>query len=327
MISAVIFSLPILLRGIKMKLSLYYRHYIIMMVSLMMVIIIYSCESNRYISAEETAYIAEIKEWHAKRIERLKSKTGWLSLAGLYWLEEGENTFGSQKDNDIRFPEEKSPEHIGSFFVESDEVRVEIRAGITVLHEGNPVKSLQMQPDISGNPTILALDSLNWFIIKRGDRYGVRLRDRESDNIKNFEGVERFQIDTTWRITAKLELYDPPKKIEIPNITGTISEENSPGALVFTIEGKEYQLDPLERSGGKSLFLIFADQTNGIETYGAGRFLYAKMPGEDGLTVIDFNKAYSPPCAFTRYATCPLPPQQNVLPIPVSAGEKGYGEH
>ena len=112
-----------------------------------------------------------------------------------------------------------------------------------------------------------------------------------------------------------------------PLITGTVIEENSPGALVFSIDGKEYRLDPLERSGGKSLFLIFADQTNGIETYGAGRFLYAKMPGEDGLTVIDFNKVYNPPCAFTHYATCPLPPQQNVLPIRVTAGEKGYGEH
>lgn len=299
----------------------------IVIVYLIILLLLNACESNRHISAKEAAYIAEIEDWHAQRIKSLKSKTGWLSLAGLFWLNEGENTFGAQSDNDIEFPREKSPDYIGSFFLDSGVVRVEIREGINVFNKDSLVKSIPMQPDVSGKPTILALDSLNWFIIKRGDRYAVRLRDRESENFANFGGIERFPIDTTWRVDAKLEYYTPAKKIEVPNIIGTISEENSPGSLVFSIEGKEYRLDPIAEADSKSLFLIFADQTNGIETYGAGRFLRVKMPAEDGWTVIDFNKAYNPPCAFTRYATCPLPPPQNVVPIRITAGEKKYGEH
>lgn len=285
------------------------------------------CAKEKHVSAKQAVYEAQINEWHRQRITRLTSKTGWLSLAGLYWLREGQNTFGSSSSNDIQFPEGKSPAYIGSFYLESDVVRVEIKKGINVLSQGHPVKSAVMQPDVSGNRTILHLDSLDWFIIKRGERYAVRLRDRENTNITNFKGIERFPIDTTWRVMAKLEYYRPAKKIEIPNIIGTITEENSPGVLVFTISGNEYRLDPISEDGAKSLFLIFADQTNGIETYGAGRFLSVEMPSDDGLTTVDFNKAYNPPCAFTPWATCPLPPPQNVLPIPVTAGEKKYGEH
>jgi len=294
---------------------------------LIIIILLLSCENAKEMSPEETAYVTEIEGWHKRRVDRLTSKTGWLSLVGLYWLKEGKNTFGGDPSNDIKFPKDKTPDFIGSIFLENGDLRTDIFDGMEVLHEDKPIRSIQMKPDISGAPTILSLDSLSWYIIKRGEKFGVRLRDSENENIKNFAGIEIYQIDTTWRVQAKLEQYDPPKIIEIPNITGTISEEKSPGALLFRIDEKEYRLDALSRSGGKSLFLIFSDQTNGYETYGAGRFLYAKMPGEDGLTIIDFNKAYNPPCAFTRFATCPLPPGQNVLPIKVTAGEKNYALH
>jgi uncharacterized protein (DUF1684 family) len=286
-----------------------------------------SCKESRELSPEEAAYVAEIEEWHKRRIDRLTSKTGWLSLSGLYWLKEGKNTFGDASSNDIKFPKDKIPDFVGSIYLEDGKVRTEINEDVNVLYEGIPTKSIQLKPDISGNPTILSLDSLSWYIIKRGERFGIRLRDRENENITNFAGIERYAIDTTWRVQARLEPYNPPKTMDVPNITGTISEEQSPGALVFNLDGKEYRLDPIGKPGGKSLFIIFADQTNGPETYGAGRFLYAKMPGEDGLTTIDFNKAYNPPCAFTRFATCPLPPSQNVLPIKVTAGEKNYALH
>ena len=279
------------------------------------------------LSEEEAAYHAEIDNWHARRVKRLTSKTGWLSVAGLYWLKEGANTFGSNPENDLKFPKSKTPEYIGSFIFENEKVILRVNEGIEVLHDGKQVEVLQMAPDVSGKPTIVSLDSLNWYIIKRGERYGVRLKDRESKYLKNFEGIERYPVDTDWRIRARLEVYDPPKKIEVPNILGTIAEETSPGALVFEIDGKKFRLDPIGNSADKPLFLIFADQTNGHETYGAGRFTYVPAPDSTGYTYIDFNKAYNPPCAFTRYATCPLPPQQNVLPIEVTAGEKNYGEH
>jgi uncharacterized protein (DUF1684 family) len=281
----------------------------------------------RDLSPEEKAYVDEIEGWHKRRVDRLTSKTGWLSIVGLYWLKEGENTFGGDPTNSIKFPKEKSPDFIGSIYLENGSIRSEINEGMRVLFEGNPVESIEMKPDVSGKPTVLSLDSLSWYIIKRGERFAVRLRDSENKNIQNFSGIEIYSIDTLWRVEARLEPYNPPKILDVPNITGIISEEQSPGALVFNIDGKEYRLDPLGRPGGKSLFVIFADQTNGDETYGAGRFVYAAMPGEDGKTVLDFNKAYNPPCAFTRFATCPLPPKQNVLPIKVTAGEKNYALH
>jgi uncharacterized protein (DUF1684 family) len=285
------------------------------------------CDIPRDLSPEEKAYVDEIEGWHKRRVDRLTSKTGWLSLVGLYWLKEGENTFGGDPTNSIKFPKEKSPDFIGSIYLENGSIRSEINEGMRVLFEGNPVESIEMKPDVSGKPTVLSLDSLSWYIIKRGERFAVRLRDSENKNIQNFSGIEIYSIDTLWRVEARLEPYNPPKILDVPNITGIISEEQSPGALVFNIDGKEYRLDPLGRPGGKSLFVIFADQTNGDETYGAGRFVYAAMPGEDGKTVLDFNKAYNPPCAFTRFATCPLPPKQNVLPIKVTAGEKNYALH
>jgi uncharacterized protein (DUF1684 family) len=242
-------------------------------------------------------------------------------------LKDGKNTFGSDASNSIIFPKEKSPDFIGTLHLENGRVRTEIAEGIKVLYNKKPITSIEMKPDISGEPTILSMDSLSWYIIKRGERFAVRLRDSENENIKNFTGIEIYPIDTTWRVEATLESYNPPKLMDVPNITGTISKEVSPGALVFKIEGQEYRLDPVGNPGGKSLFVIFADQTNGYETYGAGRFVYAAMPGEDGKTILDFNKAYNPPCAFTRFATCPLPPSQNVLPIKVTAGEKKYAHH
>jgi uncharacterized protein (DUF1684 family) len=290
-------------------------------------VVFYHCNDSKQISKEEAAYIAEIEAWHAKRIQALTSKTGWLSLSGLYWLKEGENTYGSNPANDIKFPAGRSPEYIGSIYLQKGKIWTEIDNDVNVLVEDQKIATMEMDPDISGKPTILTLDSLSWFVIQRGDRYGIRLRDRESPYRRNFEGIENYAINIAWRIPAKLESYHPPKKIEVPNILGTVSEETTPGALVFTIDNIKYQLDPIAEPGDKKLFIIFADKTNNDETYGAGRFLYVEMPGEDGQTTIDFNEAYNPPCAFTPFATCLLPPAQNILPIKITAGEKKYGDH
>lgn len=186
------------------------------------------------------------------------------------------------------------------------------------------VTAIVMHNDLQDHPTKLTLGPLSWTIIKRGEKYGVRLRDHEHPLLKTFDGITTYPIDSTWRVEATFEPNNPPKILAIPTILNTIDEEPSPGAFVFKLNGKTYRLDATGKMTDKDLFVIFADQTNGKETYGAGRFLYVPTPNESGKTIIDFNKAYNPPCAFTAYATCPLPPEQSKLPVRITAGEKKY---
>ena len=295
--------------------------YIYLIISL---VIIISCNNSQSNSENNSSYVSSLQEWHQERIESLKGKNGWLSLVGLLWLEEGENSFGSDPSNDIIFPKERAPEFIGSFILQNEQVRIRIESGVKVLYQGKLVKDMKLRTDTDEEPTVLYSDSLSWFIIKRGGKFAVRLRDSDNPHLLEFKGIETFAIDPAWRIKARFEPYDPPKKISVPTVLGTIREETSPGALVFRINGETYRLDPIAEPNDKHFFVIFADKTNGDETYGAGRFLSVEKPGADGITRIDFNKAYNPPCAFTEFATCPLPPSQNRLRIKVTAGEKKY---
>jgi len=178
---------------------------------------------------------------------------------------------------------------------------------------------------------VIRIGTLNFQIIKRadkrGDRFGVRVKDTESESRKNFKGLEYFPTNPAYRIEARFEPYQPPKKIAITNVLGMTSDETSPGALVFTLEGRNFRIDPILEQGEKDLFIIFKDATSGKETYAAARYLYAHPPDATGKTIVDFNKSYNPPCVFTPYATCPLPPPQNRLLIRVEAGEKKYAGH
>lgn len=285
---------------------------------------IFLLNSSHFHLATDPEYVAEINAWHEKRIESLTGETGWLNVVGLHWLEEGENTFGAAKSNDIVFP--RGDDRLGSLFLENGKVRIvaneraEIFAG-----ENRRVAFLTIyDPDAEASPVVLAHESLRWYIIKRQDKYGVRLRDLEAEAVKQFEGVERFPIDEKWRIEATLEPAEG-KTVDVTNVIGQTGPRQSPGTLVFEINGETYRLDPV--ASGDQLFVIFGDATNGVETYGAGRFLYAAKPDENGKTILDFNKAYNPPCAFTAFATCPLPPPQNKLSVEVLAGEQSWGEH
>lgn len=269
-------------------------------------------------------YVLEINEWHAKRIENLKKENGWLNLVGLFWLKEGENKFGSDKSNYIIFPD-SAPRFMGSFFLKDSTVEMKVNKGVEIFFENREqVNTVIMKHDQQKGTTIFDHGSLRWNLIKRGDKYGIRLRDLNSELVINFPGVEMFPINVDWRIEAEFESYNPPKEIDVPTVLGTIEKEKSPGALVFTKDNKKYRLDVTD--AGKSYFVIFADLTNGKETYGAGRFLSVPKADSTGKIVIDFNKSYNPPCAFTKYATCPLPPKQNYLSLEVTAGEKNYGE-
>jgi uncharacterized protein (DUF1684 family) len=303
--------------SVKTKIIQFFAPILILLLSTLNI----SCREE-LVHKADSAYLNEINHWHQRRIENLKKENGWLNLVGLYWLKNGENKFGSAADNDIVFPD-NAPKHIGTFILEDSIVTFQTLPEVKVLFNDLVVDEMQMQNDLTENPTILKLGSLRFFIVQRGEKYGVRLRDLDAPLVKKFTGIERFPVDTIWRIEAEFKPYNPPKKIFIPNILGDTEEELISGQLVFNIENKKYSLDPID--SGNRFFIIFADETNGESTYGAGRFLYTDKPDSTGKVIIDFNKAYNPPCAFTKYATCPLPPEENRLAIKITASEKNFG--
>jgi uncharacterized protein (DUF1684 family) len=268
-------------------------------------------------------YINEVRQWDQKRISRLKEETGWLNLVGLFWLNEGNNSFGSANDNDIIFP--SGPEHIGNLLLKDSAVTITVLPDVEVLNDGNQVSEMILKDDNSENPTVLQCGSLKWYIIKRTKGFAIRLRDLNAPLVKEFKGIERFPINEDWRIQAKFEKYNPSKKLSVPDITGVVGEELSPGKVSFSVNGNQYSLDAID--AGNKLWFIFADETSGEETYGAGRYLYTDKPDSLGNLIIDFNFAYNPPCVFTKFATCPFPPKENYLKLRVTAGEKMWGEN
>jgi uncharacterized protein len=272
---------------------------------------------------DTTGYAADIAKFHADREARLRSDTGWLTVAGLYWLAPGENPFGAATDNLIRLPAGSAPEHAGCFVLDGDQVRVRVLPGITVTHDGEPVHELPLTSDRDGKPTVLALQDLRLFAIHRTKGFAIRLRDLNAPARRAFQGVECYPTDPSWRLVGRMEAGAPPQSLVIPSVIGTVDTMLSPGAVAFERAGKTYRLHPvIEDSTTGELFFIFRDQTTGEETYPGGRFLYADAPSADGAVVLDFNRAVSPPCAFTEFATCPLPPPENALALRVIAGEK-----
>jgi uncharacterized protein (DUF1684 family) len=271
------------------------------------------------------AYAQEIRQFQEKRWAELKSESGWLTLVGLFWLKEGENQFGSDKANSIVLPAGKIAARAGSFWLENGVVTMRAtQPGITL--DGQEVKTTELKSDAADKPTILHSGSLTFQIIKRNERFGLRVKDSQHPDRLNFKNTEFYLPDFKWRIEGQFEPYNPPKPMPIMTVLGTESPESSPGAIKFSVDGKDYRLDAVSEKNEPRLFMILADQTNGKETYPAGRYLYVDPPDQNGRVVIDFNKAYSPPCAFTKFATCPLPPRQNRLPFPIPAGEK-YTRH
>ncbi|MGZ7079243.1 MAG: DUF1684 domain-containing protein [Thermoanaerobaculia bacterium] len=273
-----------------------------------------------------SSYEQDAMQWRESRLSRLKSEDGWLTLVGLHWLKEGSNRFGSAKGNDIVL-NAKTPSHLGTLVLKGKTVTMQPRAAMTI--DGKPVKeAVTLLPDTDPNgPTVVQVGTVRFNVIERNGRYGLRVKDSSSAARSKFKGLDYFPFNPKWRVEARFEPFNPPRKIPIVNVLGMSSEEISPGLLVFKVDGKEYRLQPILEQGEKDYFLIFRDDTSGKETYTAARYLYATPPGPDGKTIIDFNRAYNPPCAFTHYATCPLPPPQNRLHVRVDAGEKKYAGH
>jgi uncharacterized protein (DUF1684 family) len=285
-----------------------------------------------------SAYRNEIDAWHRNRIEGLRGEDGWLTLVGLHLLHEGDNRFGSAGDNDLALPA-KAPARAGVIRLSSAlprglsgaplgapsgaVVSVTVNEGITITCAGERVRSMPLKTDAEGEPTTLAMGSLRFFVIERAGHLYLRVKDNESEALRSFIGIERFPVDPRWRIEGRFEPYHPPKAITIPNVLGYTYEDTCPGAIAFTVQKKACRLEPTRTSNG-GFFVVFADETSGRETYGGGRFLYVAPPDTLGRVIVDFNKSYNPPCAFTLYATCPLPHPANILSVRVEAGEKTF---
>ena len=274
------------------------------------------------VAAANSPYVAEVEQWRAKREERLKADGGWLTVSGLFWLKDGANTFGSAPGNDIVLPA-SAPPRAGVFDFSGGKATVRVEPGVRILSGDKPVTAMELRADTAaGGPDVLVLGPLSLQVIERGGRYGIRLKDNASARRREFAGLKWYPVSETHRVTARFVPHGAPKAIPIANILGQEDQMPSPGYAVFKIGDQELRLEPvLETPDAKELFFIFKDPTAERDTYPAGRYLYAEMP-KDGVVTLDFNKAYSPPCAFTAYATCPLPPPQNRLPVRIEAGEK-----
>jgi len=275
----------------------------------------------------DEAYRSEVRAWRTEREARLKADGGWLTLAGLFWLNEGPNRFGTDPAGDIVLPQGSAPAKAGVFELRAGLVTVALQPGANGRVAGKPLSGpIAMRPDASGSPDVLEMGTLSMSVIERGGRLGIRLKDRNSPVRKGFAGLRWFDVREDYKVEARWVSHPQPKPVKVPNVLGQTESMPSPGYAEFTLNGKPVRLDGvLEDPHAEQLFFILRDQTSGKETYGAGRFLYADLP-KAGKVVLDFNKAYNPPCAFTAYATCPLPPPQNWMPVRVEAGELDYGK-
>lgn len=270
------------------------------------------------------SYEQQILQWRVERMEKLKAPTGYLTLVGLFQMTEGKHTFGFAETDAMRLTHASASnnETIGSFTVQGDAIAFTASPGLFVTHEGERITSIEMHSDRSGAIAILELGSLRWYIVQRGEQLLLRVRDLEATVPKTFPDFDYFPVDPGWKLEATFNVFNEPTVFTVPNVLGEIVDMKSTGNLSFTIAGETYVLDVADE--GDELFVIFGDATSGKETYGAGRFVYVDKPKAGEKTIIDFNKSYNPPCAFSDYTTCPLPPKGNILPMSIRAGEKSF---
>jgi uncharacterized protein (DUF1684 family) len=265
----------------------------------------------------DSDYRQQVERWRAQHQEKLAADDGWLTVAGLDWLKEGENRVGADPASEVPLPDHSLPGRVATISFHAGQAVLHPTAGVPLTLNGKPAQQTALHEDTD----ILAINRLKFYLIRRGERVGIRLKDNDSPERKRFTGLTWYPVNPAWRIRAKFTAWDTPHSIAFTNTIGQKESEPSPGYVTFTKDGREYRLEPTLDDG--TLFFVFRDYTSGKTTYGASRFLYTE-PAKDGVVYLDFNRAENPPCAFTAYATCPLPPPQNRLDLAVEAGEKKY---
>lgn len=276
---------------------------------------------------DRAAFEKDVMQWRSVRVERLRKPDGWLSLVGLHWVEPGVHQVGKADANDIQL--RTGPAKLGTLTLKDGKATLKSDRAAGVMIGGKPVVGeVALKSDATTDadgPTIVAFNkgNANFQVIERSGRFALRVKDANAPTRTGFLGIDYFDADPAWRFNARFEPHPPGKTIQIASVINTIDPMANPGTVVFEKDGKTYRLEAVDEGDGQ-LFLIYADRTNGKTTYGAGRFVYADPP-KNGMTVVDFNKSYNPPCVFTHYATCPLPPPENRLDLTVTAGEKSYG--
>jgi len=271
------------------------------------------------VAGQDASYRASVEKWRRGYENDLKSDHGWLTIAGLFWLHEGENRFGSSAVNDIVLPESAPPD-AGYFSFHNGKITVNVNPGVTATIGGKAVTTAELKPDSPEGRVVI--NGLGLWVHRSGERYAIRMQDPNSKLRANFTGLHWFPIDESYRVTAKYVPYDQAKAVDIQNLAGDDLKLPVTGYVAFTLHGLEYRLEAEADESG-ALTFVFRDLTAGKETYAASRFLDTDAP-ENGEVVLDFNEAYNPPCAYNPYTTCPLPPQENRLKVRIEAGEMAY---
>ena len=285
---------------------------------------------GRRAPAPDPAYLAAVEKWRAERLASLTAEDGWLTLVGLYWLRAGENRFGSDPADEVPITERGVPPVAGTLELRADGtvlLHPSPTSGLTV--NGGPAVVRVLRSDRSGSPDVLALGPIRFYVIDRAGKLAVRVKDPHSPRRTGFKGLHYFPVDPGFRVVGTLEPYAAPRRVPVATVQGPEQTMFVPGLVRFQLHGRSLALEPfVSAPGDTDYFFVFRDQTSGRQTYGAGRFLDTAAPkGDSRSVVLDFNEAYTPPCAFTPFATCPLPLRQNELPVAVTAGEKFIGSH
>ena len=270
-------------------------------------------------------YQRDFDRWRAGRTRSIGGPDGWTTLIGLFWLDGATFTVGSDSASDIVLPAGHVPERLGTLHVAEGLVRFDAAKGATVWRDGTAVDTITLRSDRDGKPTVLRSGGVTLRVIERSGQLALRVKDTASPDRLGFTGLSYFPVDSSLRVAGVLRRHSKPRTVKVGTVTGQVEEYASPGVVEFALGGRRLSLLAVQQPGSKSLFIIFRDSTSGKETYQAARFLQAPWPDSAGVTTLDFNRAYNPPCAFSAYSTCPLPPAENILPVAVRAGERRYG--
>jgi uncharacterized protein len=272
---------------------------------------------------ETPSYEAELAAWHAEKENNLRSDSGWLTLAGLHWLHEGENTVGSDPTCDVALPIGSTPEHIGTITLHDGVATLLITTDETVTVDDQTVSSTVLRNShAAGGPSFVRVRGITFFVIKREDQYGIRVRDINNSARQTFNGRRWYPTNPALHVTGQFHKHPEPRRLTVISSVGMATPMENPGWVEFELDGQTQHLEAFDTDNEdkRELWFIFKDATNGKTTYGAGRFMYSVV-SPDGQVDLDFNRSYSPPCAFTPYATCPLPPRENILKVAIEAGE------